>query len=792
MDNALPLSISAKIAQSAYTSLSQFLEDVESSAVALLQSITPTHASPKEGAQWRYVPDSLEQDRLRAHIESFRKLAKTMVVRESSTRDELDRSVDDFASWQDGKAVLTLYGNAQGHKQLFSSLQKPLQNQSITTMNSRIEAVMPFREAGLPNGIQSTRVVPVIFEAPADVKTTATILTTFPPPATLPQLNPPKSTAKSVRDSTITWTQAGAESNASRKLGYTVEKLPTGQWLGYGGVGTLLGSTSPGAKRKQRDRALSTTEPTSKASQALKAAQLQAREDALFSSVYSSFAPTQDNSTALIPDEIKSDVWWQRMGRDWYNQVIGYGGAEEEEVEADNIDEPVLDIADLTDDDIAKLGQASMQAAPSSEAPDNSEVLDNISEMLETLYSYQRIRNCSLTAAARPGIGTSSTTSDAIGTPSTPSSDETALYLKLHARLAEIIADLAPYDVAKLNADQMAALNVGRTITYNAKSYTGTMEEDQPSRAAKAVAAAAAAAAAAAVPGGPSQRAAASGLNTPQYASGYAQARTAQMTHNRASHHSGSGGGGSNGAGTPSYNRQASSFSRQPLSSWQSSTTAGHAANAHRPAYGQHQHSHNSYTATSHRNLQNAAGGGGGGGLGRPATQSQSQSQPQPPLTQYLQRGTAQAGIAYGTPSQPLYQQRAQAAHANALAAHSHAQYRSTHGRSASPAKPPSYSGVTSRPGFGPPPPPASMARRVSDYTQTHAQAQAQPGAGAATSPLTTLTGIAPAQPQQQQQPAARSAMAPGAPEQASTSTTNASAQPPSAPPRYEDVVKTA
>ena len=813
MDNALALSITSKMAQSTYTSADQFLADVEASAASLLHMLAPAHAPPKGGAQWQYVPDSLEQDRLRAHIESFKKLAKTMIVRETPTRSEMTRNVNDFASWQDDKAVLTLYGNAQGHKQLFSSLQKPLQTQSVTTSNIRNEAVMPFREAGLPNGIQSTRVMPFINEPPGDAKTTATILTTFPPPATLPQLNPPKSTAKPVRDSTITWTQSGAESSATRKLGYTAEKLPTGQWLGYGGIGTLRGSTSPGAKRKQRDRALSTTEPTSKTSQALKAAQLQAREDALFSSVYSSFAPTRDNSTALIPDEAKSDVWWKRMGRDWYNQVVGYDGYEEDEVEArENIDEPVvLDVADLTDDEIARLGQASLQAEPSSnKTPDNSEVLDNISEMLETLYSYQRIRNCSNTAATRPGIGASSTASDTIGTPSTPSAGETALYNKLLAQLIEIIANMAPYDVAKLNGDQMAALNVGRTITYTSKSYTGTMEEDQSSRAAKAVAAAAAAAA---VPAGPSQRAAASGTSTPQYASGYAQTRTAQMGQNRASHHSGGGGGGSsNGTSTatPSYsNRQASSFLRQPLSSWQSSTTAGNTSNVQRPPFAQHPRSQTSYTATSHRNAQNAVGA-------RSAAQSYSQSQAQlqaqpPPLTQYLQRGTAQAGIAYGsTPSQPLYQQRAQAAHANALAAQSHSQshYRSTpqHGRSGSPAKPLSYTGVTPRTGFGPPPPPPQappqMARRISDYVPTHAL----PGAGAA-SPLTTLTGVLPLkQQQQQQQPAALPVVGPSAGVQADANTTSAASAASTAPvmeapvqasaqslplPRSEDVVTT-
>lgn len=657
-------SISAKVASSAYKSLDHFVADVESAASELLLSEAPGPAVGKGGAQWQYVPDSLDQDRLRARVASFKKLLRRIVDREKTmAKADITKSINDTKSGdasgetpngldplQDDKAILTLYGNAQGHKQLFSSFQKAIPVANEVPMEIAEDALMPFREAGLPNGIQSTKVLPVKIEEASESTQARTFLDLFSPPATLPQLQPPKPSANSVRDSTLTWTHSAAEGLIPRRLGYTGEKLPTGQWLGYGGVSAVQEQSSLGAKRKQRDRALSTGEPDWRPSQGLRAAQLQAKEDALFCSVYSSFAPARDDSLAIIPQETKSNVWWHRMGGDWFEQIVHSGEPDEEigeEGVIHNTSEILGEPLDFADEETARVVESFSHFQSSPQSAECANTLDNISEMLETLYSYHRIRNSSSTAATRSTTGANLSTHDSVGTPSTPSAAETSLYHKLVADLAGAVSDLAPYEVAKLNGDQLAELNISRRITYQTKPYTGSMEEDFYTRTAKAAALSAA----------PAPRAT-TNTNTPQYSTGYAQARTAQMTQNRATATT-----QQYGNATPVMPRQTSSFLRQPLSSWQSPAT-NYNANVQRPAYAQQS---TSYT-TSQRAAQNALGG-------------------RVPLNQYLQRGnnnSASTNGAYQSPSQPQYQQRAQQQQ-------NMSGYAANPYRGASPAKPMQY-----------------------------------------------------------------------------------------------------
>jgi hypothetical protein len=113
------------------------------------------------------------------------------------------------------------------------------------------------------------------------------------------------------------------------------------------------------------------------------------------------------------------------------------------------------------------------------EDKDVDEILQEISELLETLNSYQRIRNLSLNPLPRSG------STSLVADPAKPSEAEVATYNTLKAQLALMITMLPPYAVAKLNSDQLAELSISTKIQVLTDNYKGVMEEDEAAARAK-------------------------------------------------------------------------------------------------------------------------------------------------------------------------------------------------------------------------------------------------------------------------------------------------------------------
>jgi hypothetical protein len=256
-------------------------------------------------------------------------------------------------------------------------------------------------------------------------------------------------------------------------------------------------------KRKQRDigdSKSSTLEPFTLALD-------KAREEALFRSAYSSFAPSFDDGAAIVPSSTKGRLWWQRFGEKLFQDSFGatsssvtsteatstqpsdepHGeeGKDEEElfreaVEAFVPEDAIID-PQLTDPKLV---------AENSEDIEVDKILQDISELLETLNSYRRIRNLSTTSKSRQASvpnGEIPTASSA----STPSSAEFDTYSLLKAQLSLLIGMLPPYAVAKLNSDQLADLNISAKLLVELPDYKGVLEEDEITTKAKAAAASA-------------------------------------------------------------------------------------------------------------------------------------------------------------------------------------------------------------------------------------------------------------------------------------------------------------
>ena len=427
----------------------------------------------------------------------------------SDIHDESKKGLSSLYGEVPARAVLTLYGSAPTPKQLFSSLQQPMKLKhskapptSLHDTGFEDESFLtnvnpftpPLREPTLPNGISTTKIIPIHSEKAVDSKgRPLTFGDIFAPPSSVPPLNPPKqSRHTATRSQSVNWYTPGelsspVRSNSIRKT-YTNQPLSSGQWLTYNVAPSLAQLSSPGEKRKQRDRALSVGESRTSLPEETLIAHQQAKDEALFKSAYSSFAPDHDDAAAIVPNQLKNRLWWKRVGVKRYESLMGRDeqnilgvhledigtthSANEDELFKEAVEfwepEEIPGNFDLTRNDF-KDGEH--------EDEDMEEILSNISDLLETMNSYQRVRNLSLAGNARTTAGQNAQLTAMTGSPTSPSSAEFDMYKILESQLILIISSLPPYAVAKLDGDYLGALNISTRIKREGRNHKGTMED---------------------------------------------------------------------------------------------------------------------------------------------------------------------------------------------------------------------------------------------------------------------------------------------------------------------------
>lgn len=411
-DNASKASISAKLARGAYITLATLKDDaarVTRDIEARLRTKAREVDLLRDGG--RLDIEALKQIQ---RFKGFEELIKEVVDKESQRTGKHEDGVSDVKKESEsiingyantgtgGRAgtVLTLFGNAPTPKQLFSSMQNPPDG----ARDPMVKTELPVEEMSLPNGLTATKIVP----APVDSsKKSPTFEDAFAPPYNLLALQPPKNHKRSsTREApTITWEFKDTITRGSRKGGYTVQSATTGDWLGYGGVDAGQDAKE---KRKQRDRALSSGAEAAKEApaKALSEEQLAREEEALFRRAYSSFAPSHDNAKAVIPAEVKSMLWWYKVGEQRFDETFAldpalvdaeqsgsYMALPAAEQVGDPIDE--LDLDKLDDFD-----EETVDVKPVISKTDVEQVLHEVSQLLETLASHQRMRNAILSSSS--------------------------------------------------------------------------------------------------------------------------------------------------------------------------------------------------------------------------------------------------------------------------------------------------------------------------------------------------------------------------------------------------------
>ncbi|KAJ5577196.1 hypothetical protein N7535_004122 [Penicillium sp. DV-2018c] len=476
-----------------YNTLQEFLSDIERASAAVIErNQTQSHDAKEDGSPLTEAVNRIAA--FKKHMNSLigQSFMNQAEIKTEAVEDDAEESAElaNICSRED-KPALTLFGNPANPKQLFSSLQKsvkvPLESELGPT--KFIEVQEELRENALPNGISATKIVP--FNLAASQPSKRTFGEVFAPRETLPKLEPPRKRPHLV--TSATWLDRfDAVFDVGTFLGdrsnYCLASLPTTDWLHYGSV-TASPAFWDRVENHQRaeanivhrhgDPAL-WTGPDSSA----------------FQGVFSSFAPTYDSSNAIVQAASKNMVWWGRRGAHRLNTFLSVpleSGAKEDAAQNETtvqpgnigeLDESTLDemVASFNAQDFNRsVTDPDTYGEVDLESKDIKETLQEISELLDTLSSYQRIRSFKLPAELQPpGPPISESNEPGLdqGDVNTPSSAETLVYETLRSSLAAIISNLPPYAVAKLDGHQLAELNISQKVVIDAPDYSGTMEKD--------------------------------------------------------------------------------------------------------------------------------------------------------------------------------------------------------------------------------------------------------------------------------------------------------------------------
>ncbi|KAJ5793606.1 hypothetical protein N7457_000205 [Penicillium paradoxum] len=485
--------IQTRVNSGKYNTLPEFLSDIERASTAVIERNQAQSNSAKEdGAPLTEVVNRIAA--FKKHMNSLigQSFVNQPEVKTETMEDDTDDSSELHAisiCTREDKPALTLFGNPANPKQLFSSLQKsvkvPLQSESGP--EKFVEVQEELRETALPNGITATKIVP--FNLAGTSQTSKrTFGEVFAPRETLPKLEHPSKRAHLA--SSNTWIDRFDASFDSRsflgdRVNYCLAPLPSTDWVQYG----LVTSSPAYWDRVERQNAESDivdrhgdpalwTGPDSSA----------------FQGVFSSFAPSYDSSTAIVQLASKNMVWWSQRGAGRVNKLLSVPrevNVQQDETKAaqpgniGELDESILDemVASFNAEDFAmNITETNTNGEVDSESKDVQETLDEVSELLNTLSSYQRLRSLKLPSDLQPPSHDihelNATVGLDIGDVTTPSDAEALVYDTLKSSLAVIISNLPPYAVAKLDGHQLAELNISQKVLVDTPDYNGTMEKD--------------------------------------------------------------------------------------------------------------------------------------------------------------------------------------------------------------------------------------------------------------------------------------------------------------------------
>ncbi|EXJ94700.1 hypothetical protein A1O1_03097 [Capronia coronata CBS 617.96] len=309
----------------------------------------------------------------------------------------------------------------------------------------------------LPNGFELTDFADLGGDGKQQSQEKRLFGTVFRPSSRLKPLETPRPPKTTVRGGTLDFIPYWAQIEKDPRFpqDYRFARLPTGSWLSYGGSGTSE------QHDQKRSRQLSVANDFKAA---LEGNDVQQRSnvnaDALYASVYSSFAPCYDNSVSIYSEKERARHWYRKYGEQKLSRIFRVSGsvdstedaATAEEEKLDNFEEAVANYEPVQEE----------EAFPVQKEPEDvDDLLQQVSELLETLASYQKNRSL------EPVVS---------GSVPKPTEPEIDMFEVLKSQLRILVSTLPPFAVAKLDGDQLEALNISTTLLVEPPDYPGTSQ----------------------------------------------------------------------------------------------------------------------------------------------------------------------------------------------------------------------------------------------------------------------------------------------------------------------------
>lgn len=269
---------------------------------------------------------------------------------------------------------------------------------------------------------------------------------------------------------------------------YTNQKLSAGTWL-HGNKTPSLPASTWSDRSKPKERPASVSEMVAEKSEQDHAVIRKAkrkferdRNAAAFKSVYSSFAPSYDNTNSVVSQEQRTRLWWEKkygaqsgfVRRDMATQGMDAFAPQTDQEALTAVDtEAIEDAIENFDEKVyseARLDSLDEGDHTNASDKETGELLEEISEMLVTLSSYQRNRHRDLRARE--------SAVNELGTASKPSSAEFSLHTVLRDQLAVLVSSLPPFALAKLDGERLKELNITTVLELEDDVHRGTLEDE--------------------------------------------------------------------------------------------------------------------------------------------------------------------------------------------------------------------------------------------------------------------------------------------------------------------------
>ncbi|CAK7207587.1 hypothetical protein SEUCBS139899_010397 [Sporothrix eucalyptigena] len=451
-------------------------------------------ADGKDNSSTRKVEDRAKRTAI-AHITKFREAAYDLYRRETAYpksgplhgKSGGKIGSDEFvtiSSSNRGLPVLTVFGNAPGPRQLFSSL--PVHSSTANSTDDDADSVEDIVREDVDINFGGNMTLTRVFAPPQPDKSTRvpTFGELFPSPRNLPPLQPPKAPKSTTKSNTLGFYHPELVERSKYRAGsYSTQHITAGQWLDYSNA-----TPSSQIKTRQRERAQSL------AGRKPSATELELSEmESLFRGAFSSFAPSKDDSAAIVSASQVGRMWWQRVGHRVFQRMveaeldedehfISEVSTPEDTVPAGVLDEEALQkTLEEWDDSLVDPSLEEVMGEKSDIDKDVDDMLQEVSDLIVTLASYQRNRNLTL-PTSQDRFSADPVNADMLrnGTlAQQPSEEEMLTYQTLKAQLSLIIQALPPYAVARLNSDKLAELNISTKIEVRGEEYRGILEEDE-------------------------------------------------------------------------------------------------------------------------------------------------------------------------------------------------------------------------------------------------------------------------------------------------------------------------